>query len=208
MSGAALPTARGLGLKNCHACGRVSRGARHCPRCGGRLHSRKPDSLNRTVALLLAASLLYIPANVLPVLHTSNLFESESHTILGGVVELWVEGSPDLAIIVFVASIMVPIIKIGVLTLLVACTALRSDWRLHERAQMYRIVERIGHWSMLDVFVVALLVALVRFRSLGEFHAEPGIFAFGAVVVLTMLASMSFDPRLMWDHKDDHEQPH
>jgi paraquat-inducible protein A len=193
-----------LGLVACTACGELCRGpvddARAgCPRCGARLHPRKPRSLERTWALLLASAIVYIPANVLPVMHTEGLFESRDHTILGGVVELWQAGSWDLAIIVFVASIVVPLLKMLALGLLAITARMRSRWGQPQRARLYRLLETVGHWSMLDIFVVALLVALVQFGNLGEVRPEPGIVAFGAVVVLTMLASASFDPRLIWD---------
>lgn len=195
--------ARDLGVLGCHACGLVSRdiGAdhSHCPRCRASLHRRAPASISRSWALLLAAMLLYIPANVLPIMKTATLFDSHADTILSGVVVLWRSGSIDLAIIVFVASIVVPMFKIAVLALLLITAQRGSDWRRPERARLYRMIEFIGHWSMLDVFVVALLAALVHFQSVARVDAGPGAMAFGGVVVLTMLASMSFDPRLTWD---------
>ena len=203
MSDAVL-TAQSMGVIGCHSCGLVSRvpprdRPMHCQRCGSKLHSRKPDSLRRSWALLIAAAVLYLPANLLPIMRTSNLFELHDDTILSGVVRLWTAGSWDLAVIVFVASIVVPILKIGALGLVLFTVQRRNHWHRLERARLYRLIERIGHWSMLDVFVVALLVALVHFRSLALVEAGPGAVAFGAVVVLTMLASMSFDPRLIWD---------
>jgi len=169
------------------------------------LHSRKPDSVSRTWAYLIASVILYIPANTLTVMRTDSLFGREDHTILGGVVALWNGGSWDLAVIVFVASIVVPILKMLALALLAISVQRRSHWRRLERARLYRMLEAVGHWSMLDVFVVALLVGLVRFHSLAEVLPGPGIAAFGTVVVLTMLSSMSLDPRLIWDTPDaDH----
>jgi paraquat-inducible protein A len=122
----------------------------------------------------------------------------ESHTILGGIVELWHGGSWDLALIVFIASIAVPILKIAALALLVITAQRRSRWRQAERASLYRLIETVGHWSMLDVFVVVLLVGMVRFGAFASVDPAAGLLAFGAVVVLTMLASASFDPRLIW----------
>lgn len=193
-----------LGLIACPACGQLSRAHAEtalgrCPRCGAILHPRKPHSIQRTWALLIAAVILYIPAIVLPVIRTGSLFDTESHTLLGGVVDLWNSGSWDLSIIVFVASIVVPILKILVLGLLAITAQKRSSWRQQQRAQLYRMLEAVGHWSMLDIFVVALLVTLMQFGNLAQTHPEPGIIAFGAVVVLTMLASAGFDPRLIWD---------
>ena len=198
-------TARRAGLVSCHACGRVvprirSITKQHCPRCGAVLHRRNPDSLMRTWALLIAAALLYIPANLLPVMHTSSLLGSEDDTIMSGVVYFWTSGDWPLSIIVFIASIMVPMLKLTILVLLSVTAQRRSRWRPTQRVKLYRIVERIGRWSMLDVFVVTLTVALVRFKSLAVITAGPGAIAFGSVVILTMLASMQFDPRLIWDN--------
>ncbi|MDE0855878.1 MAG: paraquat-inducible protein A, partial [Nevskia sp.] len=153
----------------------------------------------RSWAFLIAAAILYIPANVLPVMRTSTLLGSDDNTILSGVVELWSSGAWDLAVIVFVASVAVPLMKVACLSLLLLSSRRPlARWR-RERTRIYRMVEFIGRWSMLDVFVVALLLSLVRFGILAEVRAGPGIVAFCAVVVLTMLASMSFDPRLIWD---------
>src|SRR6201991_5299173 len=193
------------GLIACHACGLVQRRVRslepqRCQRCEAVLHRRRPDSLMRTWALLIAAAVLYIPANLLPVLHTTSLVGTENDTIMSGVVYFWTSGDWPLAIIVFVASILVPMMKLTVLSILTITTQRRSSWRPHERTSLYRIVERIGRWSMLDIFVITLTVALVRFKSLAEITAGPGAIAFGSVVILTMLASMQFDPRLIWDN--------
>ncbi len=198
-------TATQLGLVRCSACSLVVQepeAGRHaiCPRCEAPLHRRLPNSLARTWALLIAAAVLYIPANLFPIMRTASLGEvPQSDTILSGVVELWVRGSWDLAIIVFVASIVVPLLKIAILMTLLITTGRHSSWRRKERGKLYRFVEFIGHWSMLDIFVVALMAALVRFQSLADVTPGPGAVAFGAVVVLTMLASKSFDERLIWD---------
>jgi len=199
-------TARSLGLMSCHGCGLVldvscgvESGRYTCCRCGAALRLRRPDAIARCWAYLIAATLLYIPANLLPIMQTSTLFENHRDTILSGVVTLWKSGSWDLAIIVFVASIVVPMLKIIVLVMLLFTTRRGTDWCLVERTRLYRIVEFVGQWSMLDVFVVALLVTLVHFQSLANVSPGPGVIPFGAVVVLTMLASLSFDPRLMWD---------
>jgi len=201
------PRAESLGILACHACGLVYRvpsegdqdHSLRCRRCGTSLHRRKPDSIARTWAFLIAASILYLPANLLPIMLTSTLLEQRSDTILSGVAALWRDGAWDIAIIVFVASVVVPILKIGVIALLLLSVQRGADWRRRERTRLYRIVEFVGHWSMLDVFVVALLVGLVHFRSFADVQPGPGAVAFAAVVVLTMLASMSFDPRLIWD---------
>lgn len=195
-------SATALRLCGCHACGLVSRGfgdSGHCPRCKAALHARKPSSIARTWALLIAAYILFIPANLLPVMQTGSLFGTQSDTILSGVVYLWASGSWPLAALVFFASIVVPLFKLLFLSLLAASVQLRWNWRPRWRTRLYRMIEFIGRWSMLDIYVVTLLAALVRLQSLATIQAGPGAMAFGAVVVLTMLASMAFDPRLIWD---------
>ncbi|MEP6723121.1 MAG: paraquat-inducible protein A [Variovorax sp.] len=201
---APVPTAAGLGLLACHHCGTVWAQAEEgeaCGRCGTHLRRRKPDSLNRTWALLVAACLMYIPANLLPVMITKTLFSTQNDTILSGVIYFWVSGAYGLAAIVFVASFLVPLFKLSALMLLLITAQRRTDWRRPERARLYHIIEIIGRWSMLDVFVVSLLTGLVQIQGFAVITAGVGIAAFGAVVVLTMLASISFDPRLTWDDK-------
>ena len=198
-------SAQKLNIVMCEACGLPCRAmhdtvAQRCPRCRARLHVRKPRSIPRTWALIIAAAILYVPANVLPVMFTGNLIGGrESHTILGGIVQLWNNGSMGLALIVFVASVVVPILKMMGLAILAYSTQHGSSWAPRQRTALYRLIELVGHWSMLDVFVVALLVTLVDFGRIAQVLPGPGIVAFGAVVVLTMLASSSFDPRLIWD---------
>jgi paraquat-inducible protein A len=191
-----------LGLAGCHDCGLVSRvtgPACACPRCGTALHLRKPDSLGRTWALLIASYILYVPANVLPIMETSSLFGAQRDTIMSGVVFLWRSGSWDLAMIVFVASVVVPLSKLFALTYLLLSVRRRSLSQPLSKARLYRMVELVGKWSMLDIYVVALLATVVKFQSLASISAAPGAVAFGAVVILTMLAAQSFDPRLIWD---------
>lgn len=203
-------TAAACGLCACHVCGLVSRPPARgeelaCSRCGAPLHPRKPHSLARTWALLIAAAILFVPANLLPVMETGSLFGAQRDTIMSGVIYLWVSGSWPLAALVFFASIVVPLAKLSILTLLAASVQFRATWLPYERTRLYRMIEFIGRWSMLDIYVVTILAALVRLQSLATIKAGPGAIAFGAVVVLTMLASMAFDPRLMWDHaKEDH----
>jgi paraquat-inducible protein A len=214
-------TATDAGLISCHACGhlqprarsKASAGHQRCARCNSPLHLRHPDSLMRTWALLIAAALLYIPANLLPVMHTASLVGDEDDTIMSGVVYFWTSGDAPLAVIVFIASILVPMLKLTVIALLCITSQRRSTWRPVERSKLYRLVEFIGRWSMLDIFVVTLTVALVRFQSLAVITAGPGAIAFGSVVILTMMASMQFDPRLIWDpvdedkHQSNQQQP-
>ncbi len=203
------PLAAEIGLVACHDCGAICHWpaadavghAAHagCPRCDAPLHRRKPASVLRTGALLLAALILYIPANVMPVMYTSLLGQGSESTILGGVMEFWREGAIDIAAIIFIASVVVPAIKFFVLGMLLITVHRRSTWAARQRASLYRLVEMIGYWSMLDVVVVALVSALVRFDALGTAEPRLGIVFFGSTVVLTMLAAMSFDPRLIWD---------
>jgi paraquat-inducible protein A len=204
---AIMPRAHELGLIGCHVCGLVCRDTQlpdaACPRCGSALHRRRPNSRTRTWALLIAAFLLYIPANVLPIMRTVSLGDVDDNTILSGVIELWVKGSPGLAVIVFTASILVPMMKFLVLSTLLLCVHCGTNWARTQRARMYRLVEFIGYWSMLDVFVVSLLSALVQFGFFSAVEPLPGVVYFGLTVVLTMLASMSFDPRLIWDCKEE-----
>lgn len=188
----------------CHACGMTHASPEpdetgYCTRCDARMHARKRNSVTQTWAFLVAAIILYVPAMALPVMHSNSLMGSEDDTILQGIAYFWNSGSWDLAILIFIASVLVPLLKISSLTLLNCTVQRRMTWANRQRASLYRIVEFIGPWSMLDVFVVALTVSLVRFHSLAEISPRAGIMAFGSVVVLTMFASMSFDPRLIWD---------
>ena len=195
-------TATGMGLLSCHQCGKLWEDAgegESCAHCNATLHVRKPDSINRTWALLVAACIMYIPANMLPVMVTSTFFESHQDTILSGIIFFWVSGEWGLAAVVFIASFLVPLLKITSLFILLISAQQKSTWRQLERAKLYRMIELIGRWSMLDVFVVSLLVGLVQMQGFAQINAGVGIMAFGAVVVLTMLASISFDPRLIWD---------
>jgi paraquat-inducible protein A len=200
----AVVTAASLGLVRCGSCGATcrhddARNELHCHRCHAPLSLRKTASLQRTYALLIAAAVLYLPANFLPIMESSQLFEMRHDTILSGIIHLWVTGSYFVAVVVFVASMVVPIAKIIVLGLLAVTASTHSTWAQRERAVMYRAIEFVGYWSMLDVFVVTLLAALVQLGAAAGVRPLPGAVAFLAVVVLTMLASMSFDPRLIWD---------
>jgi paraquat-inducible protein A len=163
------------------------------------VHPRRTGSLARTWALLIAAIVLYVPANLLPIMETSSLFGSQSDTILSGIAFLWDSGSWTIAAVVFIASVLVPIAKMLALALLALSVQARWRWRPRERTRIYRLIELVGRWSMLDIYVVTVLVALVQVSALATIHAGPGAIAFGAVVVLTMFAAMAFDPRLIWD---------
>lgn len=174
-----------------------------CPRCGETLRIRKPASLARTWAYLIAAFILYIPANVFPITDSRTLFEEQVDTIYSGVVYLWKAGSWPLALLVFFASIVVPLAKLIVLAGLALSVQRRTLRKPAQRTRLYRIVEFIGRWSMLDIYAVAILTALVQLKGLAEVTAGPGVLAFGAVCVLTILASQAFDPRLIWDAIDE-----
>jgi paraquat-inducible protein A len=197
-------TAAQAGLLSCPACRLVSRppaagATAACPRCGAAVHQRKPDSIARTWAFLIAAYVLYIPANVLPIMDTSSLFNAKRDTIMSGLLYLWNSGSWATALLVFFASVVEPMLKLIALTWLVLSVQQGSRWKPELRTRLYRLISVVGRWSMLDIFVVTILVALVQIESIAEIKAGPGAFAFGAVVVLTMFAGFSFDPRLLWD---------
>lgn len=155
--------------------------------------------MQKTTALLIAAALLYIPANTLPVMSMVYLGAPQADTIMSGVFDLIEEGFWPLALIVFVASIIVPLLKLLMLSVLVASVALKSRWRPRDRTRIYRLTELIGRWSMVDIYVIAILVALVQFGNLATVHAGVGSMSFAAVVILTMFAANTFDPRLIWD---------
>lgn len=204
-----LPRAVDLGLVSCHGCGLLLRaltGPMRCPRCGSPLHSRRPHSLSRTWALLLTAILLYIPANALPVMKTAYFGSQSADTILSGVVYFLLHGDWPLALIIFVASVLVPLLKILALVYLLISVQRRSLARSRERTSLYRVTELIGRWSMVDVFAVALLAALVQMGNLASIQPGPGAGAFAGVVVLTMLAAQSFDPRLIWDQRESPDE--
>jgi paraquat-inducible protein A len=202
------PRGRELGLTGCHCCGllvRLPAGSHargRCPRCGSALHARLPNSLARTWALLVTAALLYLPANALPVMRTAYLGNQQGDTILGGVVYFLFHGDWPLALVIFVASVLVPLLKMFTLAYLLVTVQRHSRLRQRERTLLYRATELIGRWSMVDVFVVAVLAALVQMGQLASIQPGPGATAFAGVVVLTMLAAQTFDPRLIWDQQE------
>jgi paraquat-inducible protein A len=196
-------TARDAGLLSCETCGLLSQPADaaepgFCPRCGSGLELRRHGAVERTWALVAAAAICYIPANMLPVLGTTTLGSTTYDTIMGGVIFLFTSGSWPLALVVLIASVMVPLGKLVALSYLLI-TLRRPAQGARERARLYRMVEIVGRWSMLDVFVDTFTVALVQLDPLMSVHPGPGVLFFAAVVVLTMLAASSFDPRLIWD---------
>jgi paraquat-inducible protein A len=200
----AVATAMQQGLQSCAACGLLSRPrpgeeAGRCPRCANPLAFRKPASIQRTWAFVIAAAICYIPANVLPVLATSTASGTDYDTILQGVILLWSPTGWPLSLIVLFASIMIPSAKILALTYLLITVQRGSIRNKEQRVRLYKTVEFIGRWSMVDVFVDTFTAALIQLQPLMSVEPGPGLFFFAAVVVLTMLAVESFDPRLIWD---------
>lgn len=204
------PRACALGVVGCHLCGLVCEAAHDasdasaCPRCGTALHARRPNSLVRAWACLLAAVLFYVPANTLPVMHTNMLGHGSDSTISTGIVEFWKAGSYGIALVIFIASVAVPCAKFLALGLLLIAGKRRTPWARRERTLLYRLVEKVGYWSMLDVLVVAIVAGIVKFQALADVEPRIGILFFGGVVILTMLAAMQFDPRIIWDD-NEHE---
>ncbi len=198
------PTGAEAGLLCCRVCGLLSRPAAagepgRCPRCGEELAFRRPESIQRTWALLVAALVCYLPANLLPVMTTTTLTSVEDDTIVSGAIALYTSGSWYLALIVLIASVMIPLAKMTALAYLLVTVRRGSIGGSRERVRLYRLVEAIGRWSMLDVFVAAFVVALVRLKPLMSVDPGPGVIFFAAVVILTIFAAESFDTRLIWD---------
>ena len=197
-------TALREGFVSCEACGLLSRpaGAEEpgkCPRCGEKLEFRRRDAIQRTWALVAAAAICYLPANILPVMRTTTLTSEEPDTIISGVVFLYTSGSWYLALILLIASVMIPLAKLAALVYLLVTVQRGSDRNNRERARLYRVLEIIGRWSMVDVFVATFVVALIQLKPLMFVSPESGVLFFSAVVILTIFAAESFDPRLIWD---------
>ena len=199
-------TARSLGLVRCHDCSLLVAANRTlCPRCGAHLHLRKLDSLGRTTALVLAALILYLPANLLPITVTTAIGTRQADTILSGVIYFMQTGSWEIASVIFIASVFVPFAKLVILILLLVSVRFRWRWRPRDRTVLYRLTELVGRWSMVDIYVVTILVALVRLGAVATIEAGPAAVYFAAVVVLTMFAAESFDPRLIWDALEEEQ---
>ena len=189
-------------LALCETCDLLSpevRGTSGCPRCGAHRHFRKPNAVTRAWALVLTALALYLPANIFPVMTVVSFGKGESDTILSGVKALFYGGMWPLALLVFFASITVPFLKIGGLMFLLVGTQRHSRWRLRDRTLLYRIIESIGRWSMIDIFMLSILAGLVQLGSVATIQPGIGAVSFAAVVIITMFAASAFDPRLMWD---------
>jgi paraquat-inducible protein A len=196
-------TGRSLGLLVCLDCRATVRGVKaahlRCPRCHARIHERKPHSLAITTTLILAAAVLYVPANLLPVMTTRTFLDDENDTIMSGVLVLLQSGSWPIAVLVFIASIVVPLLKILAMAVLIYSAWRPSPRRRAQRSSLFRMVEFIGRWSMLDIYAISLLATLVQIQSFASIIVGWGAWAFGAVVVLTLLAARTFDERLLWD---------
>lgn len=195
-----VPRAMNQGLAGCHVCEKVSPASLgHCPRCGSHLHLRKPDSIARTLSLVCAAAIMYVPANLLPIMSIRELGVTTESTIVEGLVQFWQSRSYPIAIVIFTASILIPLLKIFALTWL--CAAARGIVPHSSKVlgRVYWITELLGRWSMVDIFVVAILVTMVQLGNYMVVTPGPGALAFAGVVILTMFAAMSFDPKLLWD---------
>jgi len=191
------------GMTACHTCSLVvrigNRAHARCPRCHSAVHMRVPHSVQRTWALLIAAAIMYAPANLLPIMTIRYFGEGQPDTIMSGVILLVTHGMWPLALIVFVASILVPMLKLTAMTYLLISVQRSSSYRPRQRAGLYRLTELVGRWSMVDIFVVAILTALVQLGGLASIEPGLGAAAFACVVISTMFAAMTFDPRLIWD---------
>lgn len=196
----------------CHSCSltlshvHTVDGHGKCPRCQSSLHHRKPDSITRTWALLLAALICYIPANLLPIMTVISFGEGEPDTIISGVKALIAAEMYPIAALVFIASIFVPVLKIGILSYLLISVQMRSRWRPRERTVLYRVTEAVGRWSMLDIFMISILAGLVKLGAIATIAPNLGAVFFAAVVILTMIAATAFDPRLIWDVADERDR--
>lgn len=199
------PRASAMGMVGCHLCGLVCEKPHTnphelgCPRCGAVLHARHPNSLARAWACVLAAVIFYVPANALPVMHANMLGRGSDSTISTGIIEFWKAGSYGIALVIFIASVAVPCAKFLALGFLLITGKRQTHWARRERALLYRLVERVGYWSMLDVLVVAIVAGIVKFKAMADVEPRIGILFFGGVVILTMIAAMQFDPRITWD---------
>ena len=200
-------TAAARDLASCHLCLKLApKDLHHCPRCGSTLHLRKPNSLQQTLALLVTSSFLYIPANLLPIMITEQTGRATESTIMGGVVLLIQMGSVPIAAVIFIASVMVPLGKLLAMYYLCWTLSRGGPGNERQRTVAYRITELIGKWSMVDVFVVSILVALVHLTGLLVIRPGAAALAFAGVVIVTIVAAESFDPRLIWDQMEEKDE--
>ena len=199
-------TAANAALMNCHRCHLLSKykhsqTIKHavCPRCGASLHLRKPNSIIRTWALIIAAAIFYIPANVFPITVVTSLGQAQSDTIISGVIYFIRTDMWPIALVIFTASIVVPLLKLLTLSFLLVSIQRKSPWRPGDRTHLYRITEAVGRWSMVDIYAITIVVALLKLGYFATVEVGPAAVYFAAVVVITMLAAKAFDPRLIWD---------
>ncbi len=201
-------TAKQQELIGCHFCGATLLGtAFHCSRCGHSIHSRRPHSLTGTIAFLIASVIMFIPANVFPIMQTTFLGGNEPSTIMGGVLLLWSLGSYPVALIIFLASVVIPLVKMLSLSWLCWQCYYPTERETMQKIRLYRITELVGRWSMIDIFVVAVLTGLVQMGELMSILPGPAVLSFTSVIILTMLAAMVFDPRLLWDKNEGSVMP-
>jgi len=198
--------AKDVGMAGCHTCGQavklMEKAHCVCPRCGSDVHYRKHNSITRAWALLISAFVMFIPANTEPIMYTTSLGNQGSDTIMSGVIYFLSHGDWPLALVIFSASILVPIAKMIAIAYLLIMVQRGSAQRQIESTRLYMIAEFMGKWSMVDIFVVALLAALVQLGALTTIEPGPAGMAFASMVVLTMFAAMAFDPKLIWDQKE------
>ena len=201
-----IVSARVRGVAGCHTCGLAVHMHNHaevdCPRCGAEVHYRKHDSIKRAWAYLIAAFIMYIPANTEPMMVTTSLGNTSADTILGGVIYFLSHGEWPLALVIFAASVMLPLLKMIAIAYILILTQRASTERQTERTNLYKIAEILGKWSMLDIFVVGLMAGLVQLGALTTIAPGPACIAFAGVVILTMFAEMAFDPKLIWDQME------
>ena len=200
---ARILTARAAGLAGCRTCGKVARvGTDACPRCGTPMHVRAPASIQRVLAWLTVGFICYIPANLLPMLRTRTLGRESDNTIVGGVIELFHHGAWDIALVVFTASVLIPTTKFVVILYLIYSIRFHAHLAIHARIRLYEFVEFIGRWSMIDVFVVAILTALVQLGFIVSINPGSAAVFFALSVAFTMLSAQALDPRLIWDRTE------
>jgi len=194
------------GIAGCHTCGLAvkmqSQGETECPRCGSEVHYRKQHSVSRAWAFLISAFVMYIPANTEPMMRTTAFGSTEGDTIISGVIYFLSHGDWYLAVVIFAASVMLPLLKIIAIGYLLVGIQRGKGIRRHQKTKLYKLAEILGKWSMLDIFVVALMVALIQMGNLTSIHPGPACIAFASVVILTMFAEMALDPKLIWDQKE------
>lgn len=206
--GAKPYTALQQGLLCCRSCHKLltqkNGQIAYCPRCNSKIYSRIPNSLAQSWALLISGFILYIPANLLPIMSLNKAGSIRTDTIMSGIINLANIGMEPIALIVFIASILVPLLKMVALALILL--AVQFNWQRNVclRTRMFRLIEFVGRWSMLDIFVISILLGIVKFNKMASVDVEPAALLFACVVLLTMFAALRFDSRLIWDDRNEH----